>query len=78
MQRANGVRFKTDDVVLNLCLLSLLLDFGLSEQLLASLICLSVPWHGDGLADKRQLQVEVSNWLHEFDKRNHADSSDSP
>ena len=27
-EKANGMRFKTDDVALNLCLLSLLLDFG--------------------------------------------------
>ncbi len=99
--RAAGVRFKSDDVVINLCLLSLLIDFGLAEEYAA---LLNLPFlqslraaSGDGATsargiraggsegrgtggggsggavDKRQLQVEVSNWINEFDKRNQAD-----
>ena len=62
-------------VVLNLSLLSLLLDFGLSEahgHLLNLPFLSSLP--GDGPLDKRQLQVEVSNWIAEFDQKNTADS----
>lgn len=79
---ANGSRIKTDDVVLNLTLLSLLLDFGLCDEYahllnLPFLRSLGGGSDGDvdqGPPDKRQLQVEVSNWIHEFDKTNTADS----
>ena len=102
--RALGVRFKSDDIVINLCLLSLLIDFGLAEDY-ASLLNLPLlqslrAASGDGATsargirtggassssrssdggggaarsvDKRQLQVEVSNWINEFDKKNQAD-----
>ena len=71
--RARGVRLKTDNVVLNLSLLSLLLDFGLYEEhaALLNLPFLQSVKHG---ADKRELQVEVSNLIHEFDKKNSVDS----
>ena len=67
--QARGVRLKTDDVVLNLTLLSLLLDFGLYSEHAA---CLNLPFlqslkHEN---DKRQLQVEVSELINEFDKAN--------
>ena len=74
-ERANGVRFKTDDAVLNLSLLSMMLDFGLYEQHagLLNLPFLKSLSRGS-LSDKRQLQVEVSNWINDFDKKNTADS----
>jgi hypothetical protein len=72
-KQAEGVRLKTDNVVLNLTLLSLLLDFGLYEKYstLLNLPFLTSLKQGN---DKRQLQVEVSNMIHEFDKKNTADS----
>jgi hypothetical protein len=67
-----GVRLKTDNNVLNLCLLSLLLDFGLYEEYAG---LLNLPFlQSLKSGDKRQLQVEVSNWIHDFDKKNSADS----
>ncbi|CAE8670279.1 unnamed protein product [Polarella glacialis] len=71
--RVGGVRLKTDNDILNLSLLSLLLDFGLYEEHAGSL---NLPFlkslkHRN---DKRQLQVEVSNWISDFDKNNSADS----
>ena len=88
---ASGQRLKSDDHILNLALLSLLLDFGLCDEY-AHL--LNLPWlqslgqqqeeeEANGGAgsrlgaqgmDKRQLQIEVSNWINEFDKRNVTDS----
>lgn len=95
---AAGVRLKSDDHILNLALLSLLLDFGLCDEY-AHL--LNLPWlqslgqqeqgeageageacasgtSGSSLGaqglDKRQLQIEVSNWINEFDKKNQTDS----
>ena len=77
---AKGARLKSDDVVLNLSLLSLLLDFGLAHDH-ASLLNLPflqslAPAAGGGAVrfDARQLQVEVSNWLSEFDRKNSADA----
>ena len=66
---------KSDNAVLNLALLSLLLDFGLFEQHAQRL---NLPFlqslkHG-GTDIKKQLQVEVSNLIHEFDKKNGADN----
>ena len=73
--RANGVRFKSDDAVINLTLLSLMLDFGLYEEHLG---LLNLPFlqsvSRGATSDKRELQVEVSNWINDFDKRNTADS----
>jgi len=67
--KSQGARLKTDDVILNLSLLSLLLDFGLYTQYFT---CLNLPFlqglkHG---SDTRQLQVEISNLINEFDKAN--------
>jgi hypothetical protein len=74
-ERAQGVRLKTDNVVLNLSLLSLLLDFGLYEKYAG---LLNLPFlqslKPGSFEDKRQLQVEVSNLIHEFDKKNTVDS----
>ena len=72
--RVKGVRFKTDDVALNLSLLSLLLDFGLCEQYASMLNLPFLQSLKGNLDDKRQLQVEVSNWISEFDKKNTTDS----
>jgi hypothetical protein len=71
--RADGKKLKTDNAVLNLILLSLMLDFGLYEQysnLLHLPFLLSLQ-HG---GSTKELQVEVSNWIHEFDKKNVGDS----
>eukprot|EP00980_Cylindrotheca_fusiformis_P003810 scaffold839_cov138-Cylindrotheca_fusiformis.AAC.5 len=67
--RANGVRLKTDNEVLNLCLLSLMLDFGLYEKhvKILNLPCLQSLHHS---ADTKELQVEVANLIYEFDKKN--------
>lgn len=68
-----GVRLKTDNEILNLCLLSLLLDFGLYEEYGSSLNLPFLQSLQEG-KDKRELQVEVSNLIHEFDKKNNSDS----
>ena len=67
--RAEGVRIKTDDVVLNLSLLSLILDLGLYAD---HAQCLNLPFLSTikSGGDKLQLQVEVSNLINEFDKAN--------
>eukprot|EP00937_MAST-01D_sp_MAST-1D-sp2_P002830 g2830.t1 len=90
--RAAGVRLKTDNVVINLSLLSLMLDLGLYEKYAA---LLNLPFlrsagggggggaavggagasgagggSDTGVVSTRQLQVEVANTIHEFDRRN--------
>ena len=58
------------------------LDFGLADEYAPLLNLPSLPsiaaLEGGGSAgrrlDKRQLQVEVSNWINEFDQRNVVDS----
>lgn len=64
---ANGVRFKSDNEVINLALLSLMLDFGLYEQHVG---LLNLPFLHDLQhdADTRELQVEVANLIYEFDR----------
>lgn len=70
--RAGGVRFKSDNEVLNLCLLSLMLDFGLYERHAA---LLNLPHlHCQHDADTRELQVEVANLIYERDRKNAHDS----
>ena len=71
--RANGCRIKSDNVVLNLCLLSLMLDFGLYEEhgSLLNLPYLKSLQHRN---DKLQLQVEVANMIHEYDRKNTSDT----
>jgi hypothetical protein len=71
--RADGKKLKTDNVVLNLILLSLMLDFGLFVQYstLLHLPFLQALQHG---GNTKELQVEISNWIHEFDKKNVSDS----
>ena len=71
--RAEGNKLKTDSVVINLILLSLMLDFGLYYQYapLLHLPFLTTLSHG---GETKELQVEVSNWIHEFDKKNVSNS----
>lgn len=71
--RANGVRFKSDNEVLNLCLLSLMLDFGLYEKHFA-LLNLTFLKDLQHKADTLELQVEVANLIFESDRMNHTDS----
>ena len=71
--RARGDRIKTDSAVVNLCLLSLMLDFRLYEEH-GALLNLPHMQSLRRLDDKRQLQVEVANAIHEFDRNNGADT----
>ena len=71
--RAHGVRIKSDNAVLNLSLLSLLLDFGLYEEH-AHLLNLPFLHRMHNLHNKRQLQVEVATLIHEFDRKNRTDT----
>jgi len=70
--RVGDNRFKTDNEVLNLCLLSLMLDFGLYDDYvhLLNLPFLQCLQH----SDTRELQVEISNLIYEFDRKNQSDS----
>ena len=70
--RANNVRFKSDNEVLNLCLLSLMLDFGLYERHAALLNLPNLRCQHD--ADTQELQVEVANLIYEFDRKNSRDA----
>ncbi len=72
-KKANGKRFKTDNEVLNLCLLSLMLDFGLYEQHVG---LLNLPFLHDlqHQGDARELQVELANQIYDFDRKNMSDS----
>eukprot|EP00536_Pseudo-nitzschia_multiseries_P000059 jgi/Psemu1/321429/estExt_fgenesh1_pg.C_20043 len=62
-------QFKSDNQVINLCLLSLMLDFGLFERHVG---LLNLPFLQDlqHKSDTRELQVEVANKLYEFDRKN--------
>jgi hypothetical protein len=71
--RAQGVRFKSDNEVLNLCLLSFMLDFGLYEDHVG-LLNLSFLQDLQHEGDTRELQVEVANLIYEFDRKNSSDS----
>jgi hypothetical protein len=71
--RAQKTRIKSDNSVLNLCLLSLMLDFGLYEEF-STLLNLPFLQRLQRLDDKRQLQVEVANMIHEFDRKNSTES----
>lgn len=72
-ESADGVQFKTDNEVLNLSLLSLMLDFGLYQRFvgLLNLKFLNDLQHK---GDTKELQVEVANMIYEFDRKNGADS----
>ena len=64
-----GIQFKSDNEVVNLCLLSLMLDFGLFERYVG---LLNLPFLHDlqHKSDTRELQVEVANKIYEFDRNN--------
>jgi hypothetical protein len=68
---ANNTRIKSDNMMLNLLLLSLQLDFGLFDQY-ASL--LNIPFMKDlqHEADTRELQVEIANLIYDFDRKHGA------
>lgn len=68
-----GVRLKSDNAVLNLSLLSLMLDFDLYEDH-AELLNLPFMQQLQNHRNKRQLQVEVATLIHEFDRKNSTDS----
>ena len=70
---AQGTRLKTDNEVLNLCLLSLMLDFRLYEQH-SNLLNLPLLRCLEHQADTRELQVEVANLIYEFDRKNTSDN----
>lgn len=66
---AKGVHLKSDNEVINLCLLSLMLDFGLYEKH-AKLLNLPLLHCLQHATDTKELQVEVANLIYEFDKKN--------
>ena len=72
-ERAGTESFKSDNEVLNLCLLSLLLDFGLYEKY-AGLINLSFLHELQHQGDTKELQVEIANRISDFDRKNTSDS----
>lgn len=66
---AEGTQLKSDNEVINLCLMSLMLDFGMFERYVG---LLNLPFLHDlqHKSDTRELQVEVANKIYEFDKKN--------
>ena len=70
--RIGGEQFKSDSEVLNLCLLSLMLDFGLYECHAALLNLPQLRCQHD--ADTQELQVEVANLIYNHDRKNNQDS----
>ena len=72
-ESAKGERLKTDNAVVNLSLLSLMLDFGLYEEHVA-LLNLPLLQEMMHLHNTRQLQVTVANMIHEFDRKNRSDT----
>jgi hypothetical protein len=70
--KANGEQLKSDNEVLNLCLLSLMLDFGLLEKYVG-LLNLPLLHNLQHKSDTRELQVEIANSIYEFDRKNTAD-----
>jgi hypothetical protein len=72
-QRAGGERFKSDNEVLNLCLMSLMLDFGIYEQH-AGLLNLPFLNELQHKGDTKELQVEVANRIYDFDRKNTSDA----
>jgi len=70
---ANNTRIKSDNGVLNLLLLSLQLDFGLFDKY-ASLLNIAFMKDLQHEANTRELQVEISNLIYDFDRKHNADS----
>ena len=69
LEKKKGQKLKTDDQILNLCLLSLILDFGLFDQYASLLNLGRLQSIAQGLGI-RALQVEISNLINEHDKKN--------
>jgi len=74
-------KLKSDNLVINLILLSLMLDFGLGEfksllnfQDLPSIYLSNTDKESVQTLFTKQLQVEVSNWLRYLDEHNTTDS----
>lgn len=72
-QKAGSESFKSDNEVLNLCLLSLMLDFGLYERY-AGLLNLPFLKELQHQGDTKELQVEVANRIYDFDRKNTSDT----
>ena len=66
-------KIKSDNEVINLCILTLLLDFGLYERYV-ELLNLSFLNELQHKSDTRELQVKVANKIHEFDRNNVSNS----
>jgi len=71
-RRVNGVQLKTDSEILNLCLLSLMLDFGLYKQY-SALLRLPFLKSLQHMGNTQELQVECANFIYEFDRKNTSD-----
>jgi len=67
--KAGQERFKSDNEVLNLCLLSFMLDFGLYEKH-AGLLNLPFLYELQHQGDTKELQVEIANKIYDFDRKN--------
>lgn len=72
-KKANGKRLKTDNEVLNLCLLSLMLDFGLYEKHVG-LLNLAFLQDLQHKGDTKELQVEFANKIYDHDRKNMSDA----
>jgi hypothetical protein len=72
-EKAGSESFKSDNEVLNLCLLSLMLDFGLYEQY-AELLNLPFLLELQHQGDTKELQVEIANRIYDFDRKNTSDA----
>lgn len=61
---------KTKDLIINVCMLSLILDFGLYDEFEHLLNLHSLKGNDPKLHDKKQLQINISNMLSELEKKN--------
>lgn len=71
--RAETTSLKTENEVLNLCLLSLMLDFGLYREHVG-LLNLSFLRCLQHKTDTQELQVEIASLIYEFDRKHTEDS----
>jgi len=70
-------KIKSDNEVINLCILALLLDFGLFERYVG---LLNLPFLNElqHKSDTRELQVEVANKIYELDRKNNSNTVTRP
>ena len=61
---------KTKDLIINVCMLSLILDFDLYDEFEHLLNLHSLKGNDPKLHDKKQLQINISNMLSELEKKN--------